>query len=208
MTDKNVKERPILFSGPMVRAILAGQKKQTRRIMKPQPTGKQRVVEGLAHVTVGMDPREDGHTFYLADGVSPGTKVHCKFGRPFDRLWVRETFSNYDRICYAATEGRPHINGAAMAWTPCIYMQRKHSRITLEIENIRAERLHDITEEDATLEGFQPGYSTIGEGSKISSTYSAKDRFQYLWSSINGRGSWETNPWLWVISFRKLEAQK
>jgi hypothetical protein len=83
-----VKERPILFSGPMVRAILNGRKTQTRRMVKPQPVGKQRVLEGLAHVTIGMSPADDGAVWYVADCVSPGIEISCPFGAVGDRLWV------------------------------------------------------------------------------------------------------------------------
>ena len=85
-------ERPIIFSAPMVRAILAGTKTQTRRAVKPQPIGKQRLIEGLAHVTKGMNPADDGAVWYVGDCVGPGVEVRCPYGAPGDRLWVRETF--------------------------------------------------------------------------------------------------------------------
>jgi hypothetical protein len=74
----------------MVRAILEGRKTQTRRVVKPQPVGKQRVVEGLAHVTRGMNPADDGSVWYVGDCADPGTEIRCPFGVPGDGLWVRE----------------------------------------------------------------------------------------------------------------------
>ena len=90
--DHSMKEYPILFSGPMVRAILEGRKTQTRRVVKPQPVGNQRIVEGAAHLTVGMNPADDGGVWYATDCVNPGTEIRCPYGVPGDRLWVRETF--------------------------------------------------------------------------------------------------------------------
>ena len=135
-----MKERPILFSGPMIRALLAGTKTQTRRIVKPQP--KNRLVYAL--------------DWYDADGVHPGVKVKCPYGRGGDLLWVRETF--FPRLQNTAAIYRADSPDDGMAemyggWKPSIFMPRTLSRLTLEVTNVRAERLHDISEEDAKAEG-------------------------------------------------------
>lgn len=206
------KERPILFSAPMVRAILAGRKTMTRRIVKPQPAGKQRVVEGLAHVTVGMNPADDGAVWYVGDGVSRGTEVRCPYGSFGDRLWVRETFRpimsgmNEGEWDYRADD--PSASGIGfIPWKPSIFMPRQASRITLQVEAVRVERLQDITDEDAIAEGMHKfhgvgfyGYDPNGTpGTCVGD--SAGEAFRLLWDKINGNGSWDVNPWVWVVSF-------
>jgi hypothetical protein len=169
------KERPILFSTPMVRALLAGTKTQTRRIVKPQP------------VTSG-----DRDTFL------------CPYGQPGDLLWVRETHyvasagyrDGRDRVIwYRATEPE-----APCSWTPSIHMPRWASRITLRITGVRVERLNDISNEDAAAEGW-PGPD---EQNSIASAYPIA-WYSRLWEQINGRSSWERNPWVWVVSFERVQ---
>lgn len=167
-----MKSTPILFSGPMVRAILEGRKTQTRRIIKPQPSCDQ-VNECI---------------------------FRCPYGAPGDRLWVRETWARElwsagmdisSRLFYAA-DGHENI---PIRWRPSIHMRRSDSRITLEIVSVRVERLNDITHWDAKAEGVEclPNY-----------TAAPVDDFRELWDSINGRGSWDSNPWVWRIEFKKL----
>lgn len=194
-----MKERPILFSGPMVRAILDGRKTQTRRVNR--------------------------------------------FGVPGDRLWVRETWADVEPL----PSRTPAYDGARFAvrpdgssselwyradgemgvtsllfddgprWRPSIHMPRWASRITLEIVDVRVERLHDITEEDARAEGVDwaspqpfgekwddddredPREVGYGSGSF------ALDNFRRLWSSINGSESWAANPWVWRVEFRRVD---
>jgi hypothetical protein len=188
-----MNERPILFSSPMVRALLDGSKTQTRRIMKPQPS-------------LGQDF---------------GGRVLCPYGQPGDRLWVREAFSgprhqehhpprdwhSTDEIHYWA-DGCPSCND----WTkprPGMFMPRWASRITLEITGVRVERLVDISEDDARAEGITDGGClNCGESETncgcLNPQPDARDSFIHLWESINGPGSWAANPWVWVVEFRRV----
>jgi hypothetical protein len=178
-----VKERPILFSGPMVRAILDGQKTQTRRIVKPQPS-----IEG-----------QEPHL------------VRCPYGVPGDRLWVRETWGEGgmtkpgDPASYAADW--PDA-GAIRKWRPSIHMPRWASRIDLEVTAVRVERLQAITEEDARAEGAA---HRIARGGDLSGALEGETPIQHvahfrdLWDSINGeRTPWASNPWVWVVSFKRV----
>lgn len=208
-----VRERPILFSAPMVRAILDGSKTQTRRVVKPQPS--HRLVEPRVGLTIGMDPADDGAVWYDSDGINPGRPVRCPYGRPLDRLWVRESWATptsydamspseamaamADRLPFGAPQvwyrasTREH-NQASHRWRPSIHMPRRISRITLEITEVRVERVQEISEEDARAEG-------------VDRLFTYRGVFQGLWNAINGpRGyGWDANPWVWVLTFRRVE---
>lgn len=222
-----MKEYPILFSGAMVRAILEGRKTQTRRVIKPQPRlvdswwewpiPGRRVTPGSCIGWKGGSSGPVGHLF-----------PYCPYGYPGSRLWIREKFcySPTGHIHYAATDQ------ALGPWKPSIHMPRFASRITLEITWLRAERLQDISEEDAIAEGVESidnerdehdwkicpncgGTRLYVSGGLDGATFDTdcqecdthKKRFRYLWDSINkARGfGWDTNPWVWVIEFRKVE---
>jgi hypothetical protein len=201
-----MKKRPIIFSEPMVRAILAGTKTQTRRVVKwPKRAGPRALVRGEAWYV----DRLDGTEWSLS---SP-------YGQPSDRLWVRETWAHVPVSAYRSSEGveqRADPGDADMAaiyragwerscggirWRPSIHMPRWASRITLEITAVRVERLHDISDADAFAEGLQ---TATNEG--IASDGTARGTFRALWESINGPGSWNANPWVWVIEFKPLAA--
>ena len=170
-----MKERPILFSAPMVRAILSGAKTQTRRIIKPQP----------------IDSADDPIGAYTVDG---GRSWRCPHGRPGDRLWVREAFIH---------------EPADYCWKPSIHMPRWASRITLEITDVRVERLQDISEADAVAEGCEPiRPELVQDGMIVRQGRSAVEEFRLVWEQIHGGGSWEKNPWVWVIKFKKLAQQE
>jgi hypothetical protein len=186
-----MKERPILFSGPMVRAILDGSKTQTRRIIKPKQ---------LAFIDEHQGFRE------------PDNAEVCPHGKPGDRLWVRETFRTVDACeCLETCHVRAHVwyeatasgyeNASLNRLRPSIHMPRWASRIDLEITSIRVERLQDISEADALAEGilFQKLIAEPGD------ELGRRPPFRELWESINGCGSWATNPWVWVIDFKRLE---
>lgn len=181
-----MKERPILFSGPMVLAILEGRKTQTRRVVK---------LDGFCG-----DPVYETRDGDLVDPLSL-----CPYGQSGDRLWVREThgFVGGDRrfLQYAADFGGVHEEAGVPRWLPSIHMPRRASRLTLEIKSVRVERLQDISEADAKAEGVccAPGHP---HGSKDQH----KGAFQKLWDSLNAdRGfGWTKNPYVWVMEFRPI----
>lgn len=179
------KDRPILFSAPMVRAILAGTKTQTRRVAKPQRKTGLGDLDALAQHQYGL----------------------CPYGKPGDRLWVRETFRgplDDGSFGYRATHDGP-FTWHSYTWKPSIHMPRAASRITLEITDVRVERLQDISEEDAIAEGIEllNGRYTFNGGLHESRT--AVESYQALWEQLNGSESWWANPFVWVISFRRIE---
>lgn len=242
-----MRERPIVFSGPMVRAIIEGRKTQTRMVVKPKPVGKQRVIEGLAHVTVGMDPSDDGRVWYVGDCVNPVVEVRCPYGSPGDRLWVREKWRSawhedlFASVQYAADSSyrKPEFddedeghrfaymcevcNGDKEPWRSPLHMWREMSRITLEVTAVRVERLQAISHADAIAEGVQTERDHYGgdvplmvHGSvawhrydeQACSAVSAVESYRTLWESINGKGSWNENPWVWVVEFKVVEVRK
>ncbi len=173
----------------MVRAILGGCKTQTRRVVKPVGND-----EGFVIVDQGA-----GAWAYRSNDETPHASP---YGNAGDRLWVRETFLTlHGRTFYRATH-----NGAAdedkahgIIWKPSIHMPRCKSRITLLVTGMRVERLQDISEKDAIAEGAPwaaCGSPQVG---------SHKAGFAQLWESINGTGSWEANPWVWVIEFEVMK---
>jgi hypothetical protein len=183
-----MKERPILFSSAMVRAILAGKKTQTRRILKRQPHGAgEWVLRGIS---------------WMFPNVCPYIAIKCPYGQPGDRLWVRETWydciDNNDIPRYAADGPAPITENRHYKKRPSIFMPHLMSRITLEIINIKIERLQDISERDALAEGV---YSAVVTDENH---VAPSECFKKLWESINGAGSWKANPWVWVIEFKKL----
>jgi len=205
------KERPILFSGAMVRAILDGRKTQTRRVVKPQPPAGTREV-GIYHYPSDRD------CFYPFDGGSiiGGWAQHCPYGQPGDRLWVRETWGFnpdfpgvHNQACYRADRGHEYDG---IRWRPSIHMPRTACRLVLEVTGVRVERLQDISYEDAIAEGmFDPGtiestYPLTGEtGEQLGRRLGHPQRsFAILWEELNGAGAWAANPWVWVIEFPRI----
>lgn len=188
-----MKERPILFSGAMVRAILDGRKTQTRRLVKcPVWVG------GIA---------DDERPSYTHVYGAVATVIPCPYGQPGDRLWVRESFTLCESIradghrapLYRATS----IVDAEAKWKPSIHMPRWASRLTLEIVSLRVERLQDITEADAILEGIEDKQMVDG----VPMWTSAVEAYADLWDSINGEGSWAANPWVWVVEFTAVNVE-
>lgn len=209
-------ERPILFSAQMVRALLTGTKTQTRRVVKP-PRNRSAFV--LLDHGNGWWPyqSDDGESELCDDGMEhPYT---CPYGQPGDRLWVREAFSGPH--CMDATDEcvavRPSKWGEGSRiwywadgnpthgdWTrprPSIHMPRWASRILLEVTAIHVERLQDISAEDATAEGVD----FAGHSPEILRDYWPDERFSMLWETINGDGSWNSNPWVWVVEFKRVQ---
>jgi hypothetical protein len=199
-----VKERPILFSAPMVRAILDGKKSVTRRAIKLRPP------YAMDEPYVGT-PWPYDTTWSYGDQGSPW--MPCPYGKVGDRLWVRETFHRCphcagDLINYRAggwlrlPSGSPDDGGDrndvdyhplnytcfTYGWRPSVHMPREASRITLEITGVRVERLREITDADARAEGVN-----------------GVEEFEGLWRSINGHGSWDANLYVWVVEFKRVE---
>jgi hypothetical protein len=214
-TVMNITTRPILFSGEMVRAILAGSKTQTRRIMKPQPDSEPTAVESVALTKTNRNGiASPGKEVFGAYGDDWFCK--CPYGAPVDRLWVRETWAVVPRVTDDGTKHKAKGDGtgatwradwngnpSGFKWKPSIHMPRWASRITLEITDIGVERLNQISEADAEAEGY-PG--TEVEGKHV--PWSRTGWFESLWESINGLGSWEKNPWVWVVTFEVVEGEK
>ena len=204
-----MKEHPILFSGPLVRAILAGRKTQTRRLVKHHgelvPSDKSIVVDAYPNGTPGWFA-EWPHKYGQRRALT------CPFGAPGDRLWVRETWGAGgmikpgDPASYAADWPDAET---VRKWKPSIHMPRALSRIDLEVTAVRAERLRDITEEDAVAEGIERVSHGVYDGGGPAMGPSAQQAFMRLWDSINGeRASWASNPWVWVVSFKVLRGAK
>jgi hypothetical protein len=191
-TATAAKERPILFSGPMVRAILDGRKTQTRRIVKFGAG-----VTAVEEVNGRQYPGEMWPGFMGECG--DWQRLRCPYGQPGNRLWVRETFATYgprDGACireYSAD--RPHCKPIASdKWRPSIHMPRWASRITLELTDVCVERLQEISEEDAQAEGVP--FNLMASTHKLG--------FFNLWNSIHGCNADQANPWVWVLSFRRI----
>jgi hypothetical protein len=195
-----LKERPILFSGPMVRSIIDGRKTQTRRVIKPQPFehGSDGLVSAGWGWSIGQKCKLQA---WKVDEIGSPMAKYCPHGKPGDRLWVRETFNSdwCDQVIFKADGGIAKDAGYTKEpkWKPSIHMPRWASRITLEITAVRVERLGDISRGDAMAEGCPHSNLAYGQN--------PCDWFHELWESINGPESWAANPWVWVIEFRKTE---
>jgi hypothetical protein len=209
------KERPILFSAPMVRAILSGTKTQTRRIVKPQPTKNPKFAGG-AYIT---QPKRTFSARQTAGDIAVAADyVHlcCPYGQPGDRLWVRESFWGCDSEGMGDTpcvvyddewNGKEYRAAEIRPWAPkfgripSIHMPRNCSRILLEVTGVRVERLNDCSVRDAIDEGAAPLLPAPAISQACPEDYLAG--FRQLWDSINGAGAWSANPWVWVVEFRR-----
>jgi hypothetical protein len=268
-----MKERPILFSAPMVRAILEGRKTQTRRIISPQncrfgsaPAAYWQHGNfaqawkdgsgGLEYLHVPCHVDDEGACERCDEWGWPTTAhrlwpawwPHGSYWgeeneRPPHRLWVRETWARNENqlsddqmdtsIVYRADgETRATDNGCDKPWRPSIFMPRSASRIALEITEVRVQRLQDISEGDAKAEGvealdverYEHDFAICPQcgGTRLYTAFSGNGgalpdtdcercdahvkRYQHLWESINGKESWDANPWVWAITFPKFEA--
>ena len=229
-----VKERPILFSGPMVIPLLADLKTNTRRIINPQPQAPGVLTTGDGQWRV-LDRKGMTHVF--------GWEHDCPYGKTGDRLWVRESHTFQDiepmvggqynmDVMYHADQKRRTLYEADCAievdftqfrksefkGRPSIFMPRWASRITLEITDVRVQRLQDISEEDCIAEGarwqweglwWTPGSTALTDERNPAFHNSPKlngprGAFGMLWEAINGVGSWNENPWVWALSFRRV----
>ncbi len=198
-----MKERPILFSGPMVRAILDGRKTQTRRVVKPQPQN----TAGVPGSLPGDAAWPIGHgAFAISNrGAPPEFVAGCPYGVPGDRLYVRETLRAGSDGVIRYEDGTP-LNGVPTGFSflrrycPGMFMPYWASRLTLEVVSVRVERLNEISEEDAIAEGSQCA--------GVPASLTNRGAFAKLWDSINGnKHPWASNPWVFVVEFKRLEAK-
>ncbi len=210
MSETTVRERPLIMSAEMVRAVLRGTKTQTRRVitnLNPTFVAAQPTAHQIAHA------------------------VRCPYGGIGDRLWVREAWQHLDSPCadepltvYRATDAGPNGESAAgLGWRPSIHMPRWASRLTLEITDVRVERVQSITESDALAEGIASATKDgtlykygLGDADGLPGgagwpwyewEVSPRDAFARLWDALNApRGhGWDVNPWAWIISFQRVE---
>lgn len=213
-----MKERPILFSGPMVRAILEGHKTQTRRVIKPSLGG----LAGLGFWGYDTTAGDGATTVMFGDQLGyTKVRVRCPYGQPGDRLWVRETWHPHgvgrapnwtsDLVIYRAdNEGLQPFDGCSSQplpapvqwhgkqtanWRPSIHMPRWASRITLDIMDVWIERLQDIGSAAARTEGVDAPDALL------------RSKFATLWDSINAKRGygWDSDPWVWVIAFKRVQ---
>ena len=231
-----MKEHPILFSAPMVKAILEGRKSMTRRVMKPQPIA--------INEPTGNKDTIYTSGFFVGEPTPKYMLAKCPYGQPGDRLWVRETCADvntesgpailyradnhyrfctddaypveYERYpkCQFTMWGGDLLRGEPEHhWRTPIFMPRWASRITLEITNVRVERLQEMPWMDALKEGVEDDPRNKG-GSMSFKDYlknifyfaSPKESFRTLWDSINGKKyPWSSNPWVWVVGFKRFE---
>jgi hypothetical protein len=201
-----MKERPILFCGEMIKALIEGRKTQTRRIIKDY--------QQYACLTGGC-PHDSSHQCAVE------LEQSAPLGKPGDRLWVRENFAIRGICCgmkpseaakFASKEAWVYEADNptwSAGWRPSIHMPRVASRLTLELTAVRAERLQDISFADAAAEGvwtweLSDAKTKPGETLLMHENVSSVDKYRDLWNSINGPGSWDKNPWVWCYSFKKL----
>ncbi|EJP6250298.1 hypothetical protein NR868_001660 [Salmonella enterica] len=199
-----MNERGMIFNAEMVRAILDGRKTQTRRPVK------------FPLIDKNMGCELAGNE--LAGELAAHNYWNSPYGKPGDRIWVRETFRVHSRATDVATlvyrasvrnswTEQTHRVPIAVCdkpatpekWTPSIHMPRWASRILLEITGVRVERLRDLSEEDAKSEGITPPAGGVLPG------WEYRINFRDLWMDIYGTDSWEANPWVWVIEFKRVE---
>ena len=207
-----MKERGMIFNAEMVRAILDGRKTQTRRPVKFPVHDR-----NLGCELAGNE---------LAGELSAGNYLNSAFGKPGDRIWVRETWNKYGGLLtYRADhdwiDDMRKETVCTAKWVPSIHMPRWASRILLEITDVRVERLNAISPEDAESEGLErtnftgfgdePGLPSYPEPDVYFDPLKKQwkeyppEAFAGLWESIYGEGSWKANPWVWVIEFRRVE---
>ena len=210
--EARIREKGLIFNSEMVRAILDGRKTQTRRLVKFPVHDK-----NLGCELAGNE---------LAGELSAGNYLNSAFGKPGDRIWVRETWNKYGGLLtYRADhdwiDDMRKETVCTAKWVPSIHMPRWASRILLEITDVRVERLNAISPEDAESEGLErtnftgfgdePGLPSYPEPDVYFDPLKKQwkeyppEAFAGLWESIYGEGSWQANPWVWVIKFKRVE---
>lgn len=180
-------DRPIIFSGPMVQALLAGRKSQTRRVLKPQPTGPV-----VYHQT-------------LTSGMCVGLEREPPYA-PGDRLYVREAIdkaSDRDGVFYRADYEAQHGDATGLGWRPSIHMPRWASRLTLTVTEVRVQRLQEISAGDSIAEGVECETCTAMGQSACHGRgcFASIDAYRTLWNSLHGPDAWDANPWVVALTF-------
>lgn len=229
-----IKERPILFSAPMVRAILDGSKTQTRRIMKDKyygrpvvylPDADDNLKRWYADSAKESNPDCWGIEYFIEYDPLTLPEIARGSGNVGEKLWVRETWQAHRQTNHECDEWEAlespkdrhdmHYEPCYQAdginfpdkWFPSIHMPREFSRINLEIIAVRVERLHDITESDARAEGVAPAWLDADNHTTVHHdrppTY--RQGFSRLWCDINGDKSWDDNPWVRVVEFKRVK---
>ncbi|WP_455913066.1 hypothetical protein [Pseudomonas syringae] len=209
----NAKERPILFSAPMVRAILEGRKTVTRRVVKDWQAPSEDCSEADPDFRWSAIAQKHPRYGFLVCGSNAeecadklASAGVCPYGRRGERLWVRETHADIGcRLTYRAdTDDGAHCQ--VKKWTPAIHMFRQHSRILLEITEVRVERLQAVSRGDIRAEGVEcpPELASDDVSPNYRDWYPAA--WRELWESINGAGAWDANPWVWVVEFKRVRA--
>jgi hypothetical protein len=206
------RERPILFSGAMIRAILDGTKSQTRRVVTSlNGHGFGRITEFGASDTPGYDFHFRNTQMLWNDLRTSDVLRGCPYGAPGDHLWCRETWAldpnahpDEAGALYRATDPGWDDSESGLLWRPSIFMPRWASRITLEVTEVRVERLQTITEADAIAEGVD---SVSGADVPRNATMCRRDDYAQLWDTINAKRGygWDSSPYVWVVSFRRCE---
>ncbi len=226
----DLRDRPILFSAPMIRRLVAGGKTQTRRTAEavPSPPSETNIVHWPPkHPAPYLDsycggkwsarnPRRMSEMWcwWTRDDRSC-EQFRCPYGAPGDLLWVRESHRLVDCDCSETCRVPGHVWYEATSdgyracnlnrLRPSIHMPRWASRITLAITNVRLQRLHDLTEADAVAEGIMPRSGGLWHWDVYAREqcgfHTARGAYDALWTEINGRKSWPSNPWVWAVSF-------
>jgi hypothetical protein len=204
-----MKERPILFNAPMVRALLDGTKTQTRRVVKPEGAHHLFQFRGTTAAKGADEPT--GEWAWCGSERVVNKHIYCPYGKPGDRLWVREAWTTHAFLDKTPPRELQTISIHYQAdgqiktgkTRPSIHMPRRLSRIMLEVTGVRVERLQDISVSDALAEGVNvhPDH----HGKPRTSIYSPVQDYRDLWESINGPESWDANPWVWVVDFKRVE---
>jgi hypothetical protein len=202
-----MKLTPLLFKADMVRALLFGNKTQTRRVIKPQPAWNNITDYIMGHAIMGEN----------------GKPITSPYGLAGDRIWVKETWRTLAKYNHLKPRELPDdaminfkagfsgiensdFNNLANKWRSPLFLQQRFSRITLEITNVRVERLNECSEADAIAEGIDSKDGQWRHYLKVNKFgASPVHSYQTLWESINGVGSWDKNPWVWVIEFKVVK---
>lgn len=223
-----MRVRPIIFSTPMVQALLDGRKTQTRRIVKPQPPSVEDV-RSLCGAEYSWIPPNHNFPYWRVSGdvwavrkLMGDTRGYgepvlvCPYGQPGDLLWVRETYRHIElpphqwdevgecEIDYRATP-RKIFEGCEVPWRPSIHMPRRDSRLTLRITDVRVERVQEISEADAKAEGAPFELREI-DSVRLGAVATHRAGFERIFKHLYGPGLWHLNPFVWVIAFDVIQA--